>query len=468
MPRSTTRAHPFMPNSTPEARAALLEEIGARSVEELFGQIPEAHRLREPMGLPPSLSSEPQLRRHLHEMMSQNLSCEDALSFLGGGCWRHHVPAVCDEVVRRAEFLTPVWGTPSSDFGRNQAWFEFQSQMGELVAFDMVAMPVYSWGCAAGHAIRMASRMNGRRKVVLPRYVSPERRAVIASYCETDDMPSFIEMVEIGIDDEGRLDIDSARAAIDETVAAVYLETPSFLGRIETAAKELGELAHAAGAEFIVGVDPISLGVLEAPSVYGADIAVGSIQPLGVHMNGGGGLGGFIASRDDERYARQYPTLQVGVAKDPNGAFGFGLALAHQSSYGMREEGNDWTGNSTYLWAIAASVYMAVMGPRGFEELGETILQRAHFAARLLDGIDGVNVRWPGGFFKEFVVDFSASGKSVAGVNEALLGEGILGGIDLSRDFPELGASALYCVTELHTEDDLKRLADALAKAVAQ
>ena len=117
------------------------------------------------------------------------MSCEAALSFLGGGCWQHHVPAIVDEIVRRTEFLTPVWGTASSDLGRNQAWFEFTSQLGELLELDLVALPVYSWGCAAGHAIRMAARLTGRSKVLVPRYLDPERRAVIANYCEPRRCP---------------------------------------------------------------------------------------------------------------------------------------------------------------------------------------------------------------------------------------------------------------------------------------
>lgn len=138
-----------MPNALPDAKRALLEAVGAPSVEALFAQIPAGHRLERPLNLPPALSSEAELRRHLHELLSKNRSCEESLSFLGAGCWRHYVPAVCDEIVGRSEFLTNVWGTASSDHGRNQAWFEFCSQLGELLGMEMVGLPVYSWGCAA-------------------------------------------------------------------------------------------------------------------------------------------------------------------------------------------------------------------------------------------------------------------------------------------------------------------------------
>jgi glycine dehydrogenase subunit 1 len=244
----------------------------------------------------------------------------------------------------------------------------------------------------------------------------------------------------------------------------VYFENPSYLGQIEAQAADIAAAARGNGSETIVGVDPVSLGLLAPPGSYGADIVVGSIQPLGIHMNGGGGLGGFIATRDEPRYAHEYPTLMVSIAETTHGEHGFGLALTHQSSYGSREDGKDWTGNSTYLWAVASAVYMALLGPAGFRELGELIIRRAHFAASLLNDIDGVTVTPARGFFKEFIVNFDAAGWSVADVNKALLDEGIFGGLDLSRSFPELGQSALFCVTEVHDEGDLRCLADCIAE----
>jgi glycine dehydrogenase subunit 1 len=186
-------------------------------------------------------------------------------------------------------------------------------------------------------------------------------------------------------------------------------------------------------------------------------------------MNCGGGVGGFIATRDEERYAREYPTLQVSIADtiEP-GERSFSVILFEQTSYGARENGKDWTGNSVYLWAIANAVYMAMMGPQGFEDIGRTILQRSHYAARRLAAIEGVEVRWPSGFFKEFVVGFDGTGKTVAEINAALRERGIFGGKDLSQDFPELGQSALYCVTEVHAQEDLDRLAETLGEVVGR
>lgn len=460
------RPHPFMPNSVPAIKKALLGSLGLESTEPLFEQIPEEHRLRRPLALPPALSSESELYRHMRELLSRNTSCEDALSFLGGGCWQHYVPAVCDEIVRRSEFLTPVWGTPSSDLGRNQAWFEFTSQLGELIDLDLVALPVYSWGCAAGHALRMASRLTDRQRVLVPAVLDPERRAVIENYCEPREMPSHITIVDIAVNaDTGLISLDDLEGKLSDDVAAVYFENPSYFGQIQSHAREIAAAAERHGAVTIVGVDPLSLGILAPPGQYDADIVVGSLQPLGIHMNCGGGLSGFIASRDEPRYAYEYPTLLISMAETTHGEFGFGMALMAQCSYGSREEGKDWTGNSTYLWAIASAAYMAIMGPQGFREVGELIIQRAHYAARLLQAIDGIRVTPESGFFKEFVVNFDGTGKRVADINATLRRSGIFGGLDLSGHFPGLGQSALYCVTEIHSEADIHRLADALREA---
>jgi glycine dehydrogenase subunit 1 len=434
----------------------------------LFEQIPADHLLAKPIELEAGIRSEFRLHRRMSELLRRNVSTADVRSFLGAGCWQHYVPAVCDEIAARSEFLTPVWGTPSSDLGRNQAWFEYAAQLGELVGMEFVGLPVYSWGAAGGHALRMAARMTGRGEVVVAGAMDPERLAVIRTLCGPRVMDRSIRLREVGFDARtGRIDLDALRSVVGGDTAAVYLENPNFLGVLEADAAGVAALSRAAGAETIVGVDPISLGVLAPPSDYGADIVVGTTQPLGVHMHAGGGVGGFIATRDDERYAREYPTLQVSIADTTEpGQRSFGMTLFHQTSYGSREDGNDWTGNSVYLWAVVNAVYMALMGPRGFAEIGETIMANSAYAADRLAGLPGVEVRWRG-FFKEFVVDFTGTGRSVAEINPALRERGIFGGKDLSADFPQLGQAALYCVTEVHTEDDIAALVAALREVTA-
>jgi glycine dehydrogenase subunit 1 len=468
MKSNESSAHPWMANSLADIKQAMLKEIGAKSIEELFKQIPAGHRLKAPLDLPKQLNSEAELKRHLVATLARNGTCEQYLNFLGAGCWRHYVPAVVDEIVGRAEFLTSVWGSPQSDHGRNQAWFEYASQMGELLNMDVVQLPVYSWGCAIGHAIRMAARLTGRHEVLVPRLIDPERLSVIRNYCEPVEMARHIDVVQVAYDRKtGGLDPRDLKAKISARTAAVYFESPGYLGNIEAQGARIAKIARAQGAETIVGADPISLGVLKPPADYGADIAVGPTQPLGVHMNCGGGVGGYIASRDEEKYVRQFNGFLVSITGTARpGEYGFSLSCAHQTSYGMREAGRDWTGNSVYLWAIANAVYMSLLGPRGFQEVGELILQQAHYAARAIARIKGVRIVFPKGFFKEFVIGFDGTGKSVARINKALLKRRVFGGKDLSKEFPELGQSALFCVTEVHTKDDIDRLAAALKEIV--
>jgi glycine dehydrogenase subunit 1 len=362
----------------------------------------------------------------------------------------------------RSEFLTAYAGGPYSDLGRFQAIFEFQSMIGELVGMEVSGLPTYDWAGAAGNAIRMAQRLTGRNRVLIPRIISPGRRSVIENYAQPNQMPGHIEIESVGYDPEtGALDLGDLEARIDEETAGVYVESPSYLGMVETGLREIGEVAHDHGAEFIVGVDPITLGVLAPPGDYGADIACGDIQPLGVPMFAGGGLGGFIASRDEERYVGEYPLRLISVTENERGEYGFGQCTFDRTSYIGRGKAKDWIGTSTALWAIAAGVYMALMGPRGMREVGEAILQKSHYAAAMLSEIDGIDVPFKG-FFKEFLVNIDATGKEVATVNEALLERGIFGGKDISAEFPTLGQSALYCVTEMHTKDELDMLSATL------
>jgi glycine dehydrogenase subunit 1 len=456
-----------MPSSAEKDKATMMAALGIADVEDLFEQIPSDHYATRPIGLPDGLRSEVSVRRHVSDLLRRNENCANNLNFLGAGYWQHHVPAVCDEIAGRSEFLTNVWGTPSSDHGRNQAWFEFASQLGALLELEFVGLPVYSWGAAAGFAARMTVRMTGRHRVLVVGPADPERLAVMRTYCATQESAHPIELVVVGHDQAtGTADLGAVTAALDDDTAAVYLETPNYLGRIETELSAIAELARARGVETVVGVDPLSLGVLVPPARLGADIVVGTTQPLGIHLNAGGGVGGFIATRDEERYAREYPTLQVSICGTTTpGERAFGMTLFHQSSYGSRENGNDWTGNSVYLWTVVNAVYLALLGPRGFAELGDTIMANSHHAAARLSRIPGVTIDWPDRFFKEFVVRFDG-GRTVAEINAALRERKIFGGKDLSADFPELGQSALYCVTELHTARDIETLAAALTEVL--
>lgn len=209
--------------------------------------------------------------------------------------------------------------------------------------------------------------------------------------------------------------------------------------------------------------DPISLGVLEAPANYGATICVGDLHGLGLHLNFGGGQAGFIASHDDMRYITEFKELVDGMVETTvPGEQGYSVVLIERTHYAMRENGKEFTGTQNNLWTAPVAVYLSLMGPKGMEEIGHTIMTNAKYAAKKLAGIPGVSLRFPSVFFKEFVVNFDKTGKTVEEINQLLLSRQIFGGVDLSRDYPELGQSALYCVTETADKESIDRLAGAL------
>jgi glycine dehydrogenase subunit 1 len=452
--------HPYIPNSAPGVKREMLADIGLTDVEEILAEIPLDLRLDRLLDLPEPLTSEYDLRRHVQGILDRNTSCADYLSFLGGGCWSHFVPAVCDEIVSRGEFLTAYSGGCYSDLGKHQARFEYNSLMAELLDYEVVVEPTYDWGSAAGFAARMAARITGRREVLVPENLGRERLSIIRELCEPEYMERHLPVRLVACDPlTGQMRVDDLRQTLSAATAAVYFENPGYLGQFEPAAAAICELARAAGAVSIAGVDPISLGIVASPGSYGADIAVGDLQPLGIHMSCGTGLSGFTAFRDDDRFISECPSaIYTIVETDVPGQHAFGELLSGRTSYGQRDKAPDWVGTQTGLWAICAGVYLATMGPQGMREVGDTIIRRAHYAAGALAGIPGVTLPMGDAFFKEFPVCFDGAGTAVADVNTALLEHGLFGGRDLSGDYPWLGQCALYCFTEVHTRADIDRL----------
>ena len=458
--------YPYIPNSVPAVKKQMLKEVGAESVEDFFEDIPDRLRLKESLNLPPPLLSEYALKRHVEDILAKNKTCQEYLSFLGAGCYQHHVPAVCDEVNGRSEFLTAYAGEPYDDHGRFQALFEYASMMGELLNMDVVNVPTYDGYQAAATSIRMASRMTGRRQVLVSRTISAGKLSKIRDYCRPE-----IEIKLTGYDSEtGQLDLNALQAEISSKTAAVYFDNPSYLGFIETRGDEISRKAHDHGAVCVVGADPISLGVLTPPVEYGADIVCGDIQPLGMHMQFGGGQAGFIATRDEKEYVMEYPSRLFGIAPTVvKGEYGFGDVAYERTSFAIREEGKEWVGTAAALWGITAGVYLALMGPQGMAEIGGGIMSRSRYAMVQMAKIKGIKAPlFQSPHFKEFVVNFDGTGQTVAEIDKALLARGIFGGKDLSKEFPELGHSALYCVTEVHTKADIDRLVDALKEVVEE
>lgn len=462
MNEKSTIVYPYIPNSVPEIRKAMLDELGFTSEEDIYKEIPERLRFKGKMNLPDPILSEARLERHMMDLLNKNQNCKTNISFLGGGCWNHYIPAVCNTIGSRDEILTSYVGEAFTDHGKFQILFESESMLGDLTGFEASTTPTYDWGMAIAIVSRMACRTVGRKQILVSEATSPERKMINANYCKAVD-ENNIEIVEVKFDsDQMCLDLEDLRAKLSEKTALVYFENPNYLGFIETQAAEIVRIAHEKGALVCVGVDPISLGVLEAPGAYDADYAVGELQPLGIPMQAGGGLGGFICTRDEEKFVAEYPTLLFGVLPTTeDGEYGFGQVAFERTSYASREKGKDFIGTSAALHGMIAAVYMALMGPQGFKTLGETIMQRVAYGKKELAKISGIKI-YNGYNFKEFIVNFDGTGKSVAEINKELLTKNIFGGIDLSKDFPKLGQSAVYAITEMLTKEDIDALALAL------
>jgi glycine dehydrogenase subunit 1 len=448
---ATPFVHPYLPNSAPEVRAAMLEAVGAASVEEFYADIPAGLRVAGNLDLPEAFVAEADLTRHVEEILARN---EVRLSFLGAGTYHHYVPAVVDEVIGRSEFLTAYAGEPYEDHGRFQALFEYASLLGELLDVEVVNVPTYDGMQATATALSMAVRATGRRRVLLG---SDVREDV---YGKVVDFLSPYAAVETVPTADGLADVDGLTARIDDDVAAVWLCTPSATGALETAVAAAAQVAHAAGALLVVGTDPIGLGVLSPPAAQGADITCGDIQSLGLHQWFGGGHGGFVGVADDPRLVLEMPHRLFGLAAtDVPGEYGFGDVAWDRTSFALREEGKEWVGTAAALWGIAAGVYLALMGPRGMAELGETLLARTAYARRALAAIPGVQDVDGAVHLREFVVHLPAP---AAGVVAALRERGIEPGVVVGE------TDLLVCVTEMTTQGDIDRLASELAAVLAE
>jgi len=453
--------YPYIPNSEPEVQAEMLKFIGTGSIDDLIADIPEEIRMKKKMDLPEPFEDEAGLYRHVSGILDKNKTAGELVSFLGAGCYNRYVPAVVDEVVNRSEFLTAYAGEPYEDHGRFHAMFEYQSMMAELLDFDVCNVPNYDASQAVGTSLRMASRITKRSEVLIPGNINPDTLKAVQTYMQPDISISYIDYNS----KTGRICIDSLKEKLTDKIAAVLVMNPNFFGIIEEKSQEIADMAHAAGAMMIAYVEPSTLGVLTPPSRYGADIACGDIQPLGIHMNYGGGVAGFIATSDRPEIVDEYPSRLFGIAPTSEGEWGFGDVLWERTSFANRDKAKEFVGTHAALWGVAAGVYLAAMGPKGMKELGEAIVQRQVCLKKALSEIKGVSVsRFSGVPFEEIVVDFSASGKSVKEINEKLLEAGIIGGYDLSGSFPELEGCSLFCVTEQTAASDIKALSEALGR----
>ena len=433
---------------TAEDREAMLAAIGAASIDELFTDIPARMRLDRELALEPALS-EPELVAHLTELAARNVHTGEELSFLGAGIYDHYVPAVVDAVLARGEFLTAYTPyQPEMSQGVLQAIFEYQTAICELTGMDVSNASGYDGTTVAADACYVAKHATGRAKVALCESVNPQVRQVVKTYA-----PGFgLSVVEVP-HREGVTDPDELRAAA-EGAACVIFQQPNFFGCLE-AAPELAAAANDAEALAVAHVDPVSLGVLEAPGNYGCALAIGEGQPAGNYQSFGGPHYGFIAARSE--FVRRMPGRIVGETLDAAGERGYVLTLQTREQHIRREKATSNITTNQTLLALAGLVHLSWLGPQGLREVGETCLALAEYAKERL----ALPVAFPEqATFKEFAV---RTGRPAGEAVRAARAQGVHPGYALGRDYAGLDDALLVCVTEKRTTADIDRLAEALA-----
>lgn len=439
--------------NTPEDQRAMLAAIGLSSIEELFSAIPPSLRLNRPLRIAEALS-EMELTARLHQLAERNRPAGDAVCFLGGGAYDHFIPAVVDAMAGRGEYYTAY--TPyqaEASQGSLQAFFEFQTLICQLSGLDVANASLYEGGSAVAEAVLMARSIHPKRhKVLIAESLHPEYRQTLATYAANLDLHLHILPTPNGF-----LDPDDLQRTIDEQTLCVVAQHPNIFGCLEEP-EALADIAHQAGALFIVSFDPIGLGLLKRPGQYGADIAVAEGQCLGNPMSYGGPFLGLLACRQE--FVRKMPGRLVGQTVDRRGRRCWVLTLQTREQHIRREKATSNICTNQGLMALRATVYLAALGPQGLRETAELCTRKAHYAAERLTQLPGVRLRFDRPFFKEFTLHVE---ESVPALLAGLLDKGYHAGLHLGRWYPDLEACWSVAVTEKRTRAEIDGLVSALA-----
>lgn len=437
-------------------RQEMLDTIGVASVADLFVDIPAEHRFPK-LDLPRALT-EMEAAQELEGLAGENTDLGEAACFLGAGAYRHFVPSVVDVVISRSEFYTAYTPyQPEISQGTLQAMFEYQSMVSALTGMDVANASHYDGATAVAEAVIMAvhSHRSPRSKVLLSPTLHPHYRQVVRTYTQGMGL-------EIGGDEDQDSDFHTLLGRCDDNTAVVVVQNPDFLGQLHSQAEmaDLAAAVHAQGALLAVSVDPMALGLFTPPGEYGADIVTCEGQSLGNSLSFGGPYLGIFAFKQD--LVRRSSGRLVGETVDANGACGYVLTLSTREQHIRRGKATSNICTNQGLNALAAAVYLAAMGKHGLRRAAELCWHKAHYAAARIAQLPGYELMEEKPFFKEFVVRCP---RPVSEINLYLLEEyGIVGGFDLSQDYPHLGHAMLLCVTEMNTLDEIDDLAAALAE----
>ena len=432
----------FVPTTAAE-REQMLRTIGASSVEELFRDVPQQMYLDGYLNLPPG-KSEQETFEAVSTLAEQNHVFKTCLR--GAGSYRHYIPAAVKAIVTREEFVTAY--TPYQaeiSQGILQGIFEYQTMLCELTGMDVSNAGVYDGGTAAAEAIPMC-RDRKRTRAYVSAAIDPNVLGVMKTYC----FGSGTELIVVPMKD-GRTDPDALRAILGADAACFYVQQPNFFGLLEDA-ELLGEITHAAGAKYIMGVNPISLAILKTPGECGADIAVGEGQPLGMPLSFGGPYLGFMATT--KAMMRKLPGRIVGETTDVDGKRAFVLTLQAREQHIRREKASSNICSNQALCAMTAAVYLAAVGPEGLKQVANLCYQKAHYLMQQLTAIPGITLRYQGPFFHEFVTDQGDANRILLKLEQ----EGILGGLPLSD------GGILWCATEKNSKEDIDRMVGIIRK----
>ena len=442
----------YIPNS-PDERAEMLEQIGVGSMENLFDSIPADLRLRRELSVPNALS-ELELLKKFDTTAARNPAA-NRISFLGAGAYSHYTPTIVDHLISRSEFFTAYTPyQPEISQGTLQAIFEFQTLVCQLTGMDIANASMYDGSTAMAEAVLMAERVTRRSKVIASSAIHPEYLDVAHTYVQH----AGIELHHSPSSNEtGTTQADSL-SGLDDKTAAVVVQSPNFFGCIEDV-QALADKAHAVGALLIVVVtEAMSFGLLKSPGACGADIVVAEGQSFGVPLSFGGPYVGLFATR--EKYARQIPGRLVGEAYDAKGRRGFVLTLATREQHIRREKATSNICTNEGLIALASTIYLETMGPRGIEAVAKQCAQKAHYAAKKISALEGFSLPFSAPFFNEFVVHAPADANSL--LKQLADQKGIDGGIALSRYDANRTNDFLVCVTETNTREQIDLLIDGL------
>ncbi|MDW7674112.1 MAG: aminomethyl-transferring glycine dehydrogenase subunit GcvPA [Bacillota bacterium] len=432
----------YVPN-TDKDRQEMLAKIGFKSMDELFAHIPANVKLNRPLDIPDGMS-ELEVVRLLTELSSKNKTVEEYNSFLGAGTYEHFIPSLVNHMLLRSEFYTAYTPyQPEISQGTLQAIYEFQSLICELTGMEVANASMYDGATALAEAAALASGQTRRDKIVVASTIHPEYLETLKTY----GYAQGLEIVEVNYAD-GVVDLTELEAAVCDKTAAVLIQQPNFFGCIEEA-KAIGEIAHKHKAIFVVAADLISLAILKAPAEYGADIVVGDAQVFGNPPSFGGPHVGYFACV--EKLIRRIPGRVVGKTVDKNGKEGFVLTLQAREQHIRREKATSNICSNQALAALAANITMVSLGKEGIKEMARQCVAKATYTLDKLEQI-GLTRKFSKPFFKEFVV---TGDKNIKEINKGLLSQKIIGGLDLSRFYPQLQNSALVCVTEVKTKEKI-------------